>query len=135
MLFTLLLSGLLASPVVAGNSIPVDSVLVQDQVNLDKNLVRWGNPANFDPAKKALVGTVRTKEVYRMIPAWQLIQKEKVKKGTARHEVLMREATAVYERALGRAAKARNTVLIVEQGGISGYASVADLTGAIIAAI
>ena len=134
MLLTLLLSGLLASPV-AGDSVPVDSVLVQDQVNLDKSLVRWGNPANFDPAKKALVGTVRTKEVYRMIPAWQLIQKEKVKKGTARHEVLMRETTAVYKRALGRAAKARNTVLIVEQGGISGYASVADLTGAIIAAL
>jgi len=134
MLFSLLLSGLLASPV-AGDPAPVGSVLVQDQVNLDKNLVRWGNPANFDPAKKALVGTVRTKEVYRMIPAWKRIQEEKVKKGTARHEVLMREATAVYERALGRAAKARNTVLIVEQGGISGYASVADLTGAIIAAL
>ena len=134
MLFSLLLPGLLASPV-AGDSIPVDSVLVQDQVNLDKNLVRWGNPANFDPAKKALVGTVRSKEVYRMIPAWKLIQEEKVKKGSARWTKLMHEATAVYDRALGRAAKARNMVLIVEQGGISGYASVADLTGAIIAAL
>ena len=113
----------------------MDSVLVQDQVNLDKSLVRWGNPANFDPAKKALVGTVRTKEVYRMIPAWKLIQKEKVTKGSARYEVLMLEATADYERALGRVAKARKTALIVEQGGISGYGSVADLTGAIIAAL
>ena len=134
MLFSLLLSGLLASPV-AGDSVPVDFVLVQDQVNLDKSLVRWGNPATFDPAKKALVGTVRSQEVYRMIPAYKRIQEEKVEEGTARYNQLMREATAVYKRALGRSARSRNAALIVEQGGISGYASVVDLTGAIIAAL
>ena len=102
-----------------------------DSVKLDHSKVRHGNPADFDPEKGDKVATVRSKEVYKAIPAYQTILKEKVKQGTARYTQLMQEATRQFRRALKTAAEKGNFVLIVEQGGISGYLTV-DVTAGIV---
>ena len=135
MVTLLLLSELLLTPLCGSSAGVICSAIAQDQVNLDKALVRWGNAATFDPSKKPLVGTVRSTEVYLKIPAYKRIQEEKVPPGSARYNQLMREATAVYRRVLEQVGRSRKAALIVEQGGISGYAGVADFTGAIIAAL
>ena len=103
---------------------------VGGSVELDKTKVRHGNPAKFDPDQGHKVGTVRSTEVYAKIPAYQTIKKESVEKGSARYKQLIKEATAVYTKALGAVAKG-GYALIVEEGGIKGYPT-ADLTSTVI---
>lgn len=105
----------------------------QDKVKLDEKAIRYGKAADFDPAKNSKVGTVRSTDVYNEIPAYQTIIKEKVDEGSARWLQLMREATQAYRGALEKVA-GTDYVLIVEEGGISGYPA-ADLTATIIQAL
>ena len=107
---------------------------VDFSVQLDHSKVRHGNPGDFDPEKGHRVSTVRSKEVYKAIPAYQTIVKEKVQQGTARYTKLMKEATRNFRKALKAAAGQGSFVLIVEEGGITGY-STTDLTAEIIQAL
>ena len=129
---------LLASPVflVASADLSAFDVVMADaEVRLDRSKGRHGNASSFDPAGSAMVATVRSTDVYNATPAGKIIKKEGIKKGTARYNTLIRQATASYKAALKKVANASGYVLIVEQGGISGYSNVTDATPAIISAI
>ncbi|MDP6963982.1 MAG: hypothetical protein QGF46_07445 [Planctomycetota bacterium] len=129
---------LLISPAVlvaSSNFTVVDCLLEQSEVRLDKTKVRHGNASSFDPKGNAKVATVRSTDVYNATPAGKIIKKEGVEKGTARYNTLIRQATKTYKSALKKVAVSSNYVLIVEQGGISGYSNVTDATSAIISAI
>ena len=84
---------------------------VDSSVKLDHSKVRYGNPGDFDPEKGHKVATVRPKEVYKAIPAYQTIQKEKVKQGTARYTKLMQEATQNFLQGLNAAAESGRRTL------------------------
>jgi hypothetical protein len=78
---------------------------------------------------------VRSTEVYEQIEAYKTIKKEGVQEGTARWQQLMKEATAAYKAALKKVASDYSFVLIVEDGGISGYEHASDCTSSVIAAL
>lgn len=107
----------------------------QEEVKLDRDKVRHGNASKFDAKGTAKVATVRSSDVYAEIPAYKTIQKEGLEKGSARYNQLIREATKAYKAALKKVAKDGSYVLIVEEGGISGYSHVTDATADIIAAL
>ena len=107
---------------------------VDSSVKLDHSKVRYGTPGDFDPEKGQKVATVRSKEVYRAIPAYQTIVREKVKQGTARYTKLMQEATQHFLKGLNAAVESGPYILVVEQGGITGYPTT-DLTAGIIQAL
>lgn len=111
------------------------AVLAQDTVKLDRDKIRYGDAANFDAKRGDKVGTVRSTEVYEAIPAYKTIKREGVTEGSARWQQLMREATESYKGALRSVAGNQGVVLIVEDGGISGYSNVTDVTSAVIGAI
>ncbi len=121
--------------VAAGPVVAFAATSVGEDVQLDRDKVRWGDPAKFDPKDEKPVGTVRSREVYEAIPAYKTIKKEGIREGSARWEKLMREATRDYKRVLRTVAAERGLVLIVEQGGIRGYGPVQDVTAALIAAL
>ncbi len=108
---------------------------LQDQVEIDKAKVRYGNLADFDAEKGHKVATVRSKDVYKQIPAYQTIVKEGIEKGTARWNQLMKEATAQFKKALKAVATSGSYVLIVEEGAITGYDKTTDATTDIIDAL
>jgi hypothetical protein len=58
-----------------------------------------------------------------------------VQEGTARWQQLMREATEAYKAALRKVASDNSFVLIVEEGGISGYEHASDCTASVIGAL
>ena len=129
---------LLASPVIlvaSADFSSFDAVMADAEVRLDRSKVRHGNASSFEPAGSAKVATVLSTEVYNATPAGKIIKKEGVEKGTARYNKLIRQATASYKAALKKVANTSSYVLIVEQGGISGYSNVTDATAAIISAI
>ena len=129
---------LLASPVflvASADFSAFDAVMADAEVRLDRSKVRHGDASSFDLAGSAKVATVRSTEVYNATPAGKIIKKEGVEKGTARYNTLIRQATGSYKAALKKVANGSSYVLIVEQGGISGYSSVTDATAAIISAI
>jgi len=128
---------LLAAPM-AQAVLPVEvvsSLAKQDEVKLDRSKVRHGNAARFDAKGSAKVATVRSTDVYAEITAYKTIQKEGVEKGSARYNQLIREATKAYKAALKKVAADGSYVLVVEEGGISGYSHVTDATADIIAAL
>ncbi|MDA0666735.1 MAG: hypothetical protein O3A95_00485 [Planctomycetota bacterium] len=110
-------------------------LLIQEDVQLDRTKVRYGNVSKFDTEGTEVVGTIRSTEVYEQIPAYQTIQKEGLEPDSARYTKLIRQATKSYKAALEDVAKDKSFVLIVEEGGISGYAHVTDATPDIISAL
>lgn len=110
-------------------------VMAQDGVKLDRDKVRYGDASAFDAKRGDKVGTVRSTEVYEAIPAYKTIKREGVTEGSARWQQLMREATESYKGALRTVAGNQGLVIIVEEGGISGYANVADVTAAVSGAV
>lgn len=113
---------------------PPSLVRTLDAVDVDKSKIRFGSLSDFDPEKGHRVATVRSQDVYLQIPAYQTILKEGIEKGTARWNQLMQEATAQFKKALRTVAANGSYVLIVEEGGISGY-STTDASTAIIDAL
>lgn len=111
------------------------AVLVQETVKLDRDKIRYGDASNFDAKRGDKVGTVRSTEVYEAIPAYKTIKREGVTEGSARWQQLMREATEAYKNALRSVAGSQSAVLIVEEGGISGYSNVTDVTSLVIGAV
>ena len=95
--------------------------------------VFFGNKNTFDPSKKGAVATVRPTDVYRQIPAYKKIVEDEIEKGSACWNKLMEEATRVFKGAIKKVGKG-HYVLIVEEGGISGY-PVTDITSRVIDAI
>ncbi len=116
-------------------SLNLVTAVENEEVRLDRTKVRYGNVGKFDPAQNHKVALVRSSEVYEATPAGKIIKKEGLEKGSARYNELIRQASATYKAALKKVAKSSAYVLIVEQGGISGYANVTDATATIIAAI
>lgn len=112
-----------------------DSALAQDGLKLDRDKIRYGDASSFDAKRGDKVGTVRSTEVYEAIPAYKTIKREGVTEGSARWQQLMREATEAYKSALRTVAGNQSVVLIVEEGGISGYAHVTDVTSLVVGAI
>jgi len=110
-------------------------VLSMEEVQLDRSKVRQGNVSKFDVEGTKTVGTIRSTEIYEQIPAYQTIQKEGLEKGSARYNKLIRKATKSYKAALKKVAGEKSFALIVEEGGISGYAHVTDATADIISAL
>ena len=110
-------------------------LLIVEEVQLDRTKVRHGNVSKFDTKGTETVGTIRSTEIYEQIPAYQTIQKEGLEKGTARYNKLIRKATKSYKAALKKVANEKSFALIVEEGGISGYAHVTDATSDIISAL
>lgn len=119
----------------AVQAVSESSVLVTESVHLDRAKIRYGNAGKFDPEGTKTVGTVRSTDVYEEIEAYQTIQKEGLEKGSARYNKLIRQATKDFKAALKKVAGQKSFVLIVEEGGISGYAHVTDATSDIIAAL
>lgn len=105
-----------------------------DGVEVDPAKVEYGRLRDFKPEEGKPVGEVRPKDVYLEIPAYQTILKERIEKGTARWNQLMREATAAYKRAIRRVGEQGGYVLIVQEGGISGYPTT-DVTQEVIDAL
>lgn len=116
-------------------AVVLGDVITQDGVTLDRDKVRYGDASSFDPKKGLKVGTVRSTEVYEQIEAYKTIKKEGVQEGTARWQQLMKEATAAYKAALRKVAGDNSFVLIVEEGGISGYEHASDCTASVIGAL
>ena len=110
-------------------------LLMQDGsgVTLDKSKVRYGDASTFDK-KTHKVGTIRSKDVYAETPQRKTIDREGIKKGSARYNQLMKEATTSYKSAVKKVAKDKTLKLVVEEGGISGY-DVTDVTSDVIAAL
>jgi len=96
-------------------------------VSLDQSKVRFGNGAAFLKSQNGKVGIVESQKIYKNLPAYQTIEREKVKKGTARYAQLISEATKHYRVCVQSTSKSQNLVLVVEKGGISGY-PVVDVT-------
>lgn len=109
----------------------LNEMQVQDEIEIDKEKIRYGKLADFDPAKNHKVGILVSTDIYEQIPAYQTIVKEKVKRDTARWNKLMKEATQVYKKALAKVAKEHDYVLLIESGGISGY-DTTDVTQTVI---
>lgn len=133
-LFAALVLALPAAP--AAQAVDVaGGFAAQDGVTLDRDKVRYGDASAFDPKKAQKVGTMRSTEVYEQIEAYKTIKKEGVQEGTARWQQLMKEATDAYKAALKKVAGDHSFVLIVEEGGISGYEHASDCTSSVIAAL
>ena len=96
-------------------------------ITLDHSKVRFGDGIAFMKSQNGKVGVVESQRVYKNLPAYRIIEREKVKKGSARYAQLMAQATKHYRDSLKSTSKSQNLVLIVEQGGISGY-TVLDVT-------
>jgi len=123
----------IAAPVLV--AVSENPVLTVAEVHLDRSKVRHGNVSKFDVEGAQTVGTIRSTEIYEQIPAYQTIQKEGLEKGSARYNKLIRQATKSYKAALKKVAAEKSFALIVEEGGISGYAHVTDATSDIISAL
>ncbi|MBC8369127.1 MAG: hypothetical protein H8E25_03945 [Planctomycetes bacterium] len=129
---------LVSSPfflVAAADFAAFDAIMAEAEVRLDRSKVRYGNANTFDPAGTKKIATVRSTDIYDATPAGKTIKKEGIKKGSARYNKLIRQATATFKTALKKVANSSGYVLIVEQGGISGYSNVTDATAAVISAI
>lgn len=110
------------------------SLLTQELVKLDRDKVKYGEASQFDSKRGDKVGTVRSTEVYEAIPAYKTIRKEGVTEGSARWQQLMQEATTAFKAGLRTVASNQGLVLIVEEGGISGY-STSDVTASVTSAV
>ena len=86
---------------------------------IDITKVRYGNYSEFDAEANDPVATVDSKEVYRAIPEYKEILREKLEEGSARHASLMRTCTKKFKAALKISQGAY--VLIVEVGGVKNY--------------
>ena len=104
-------------------------LLLSSHINPDK--IRYGDYHTFDSSKNHLVGVVKSVDVYEHIPEYKTIQKEKVKKGTARYTQLMLTCTKKFRGSLSKVAATYSYKLIVEIGGVSDYPTT-DVTKLVI---
>ena len=96
---------------------------------IDATKVRHGNYSEFDATAEDLVATVDSKIVYRAIPEYKTILREKLEEGSARYAILIRTCTRKFKAALKLSQG--SYVLIVEVGGVKDYPTT-DITQNII---
>ena len=97
---------------------------------IDSDKIRLGSLLTFSEERGDAVAVVNSRTVYKSIPEYKIIVKEKVEKGSARYTQLMSVCTKKYTSAVFQAAK-QKYVLVVEVGGISGYPT-RDITDSVI---
>lgn len=132
----ILAAGLAATPAVPAIDVVQTSEVGVLGATVDKDKVRYGDQSTFDESKQHKVGTVRSKEVYDETDERKTIDREKIQKGTARYNQLMKQATQSYKAALKKVSSDKSLKLIVEEGGISGYdAHTSDVTSDVISAL
>ena len=90
----------------------ITCLLLSSPKGIDSSKVRYGKLTEFKEGQKVYL--VDSKKVYPEIPAYKTIMKEKLEKGTARYNILMRECTSLYKATLGKSGYS----LIVEIGGV-----------------
>tara|TARA_R110000850_G_scaffold63731_2_gene143714 strand:- start:596 stop:949 length:354 start_codon:yes stop_codon:yes gene_type:complete len=98
-------------------------MLLSAHPNIDTTLIRYGSISNFSAERGDKVATVNSKNIYKKLPSYILLEKEGAKKGSARYNELMTKATKNYKRVLRAVAVKKKFVLIVEQGGVVDYKS------------
>ena len=105
------------------------------------NPVRRGTLRDFNAERGDALGEVDSRKVYLAIPSYQTIRKEKIRRGSARWALLMRETTTAFNNSLERASRSSHCVLVVEKGSSGRIPSipekypVQDLTQACIASL
>ena len=99
-------------------------------VVIDSNKIRFGELQNFKEERNDAVAVVKSKEVYFCIEEYKQIKEEGIKPGSARYTQLMAACTKKYRSGLRKAASG-TYVLVIEEGGISGY-PVTDITKQVI---
>lgn len=90
-------------------------------VTVDRSKVRFGDVDAFLKSQNGNVGVIESQKVYKVIPAYNKINLEKVKKDSARWFELMSKATKEYKKCIREVAKSQNLSLVVELGGIQNY--------------
>jgi hypothetical protein len=98
-------------------------MLLSTHENIDTTLIRYGDITNFSTERNDKVATVNSKNIYKKLPSYILLEKEGAEKGSARYHELMSKATKNYKRVLRLVAIEKNFVLIVERGGVVNYKS------------
>lgn len=96
-------------------------MLLSAHPNIDTTLIKHGNISNFSTERNDKVAVVNSRNIYKKLPSYMAIEKEGVKKGSARYYELMTKATKTYKRVLRAVAIKKNFVLIVERGGVVDY--------------
>ena len=98
-------------------------------ITIDESKIRYGSMKAFKEGDR--ISVVDSKTIYKEIPSYKIIVKENLKEGSAIYQQLMSKATVVYKRALRAYAREGSFVLIVEKGGVSGYATTDGTQGVI----
>lgn len=96
-------------------------MLLSAHPNIDTTLIKHGNISDFSTERNDKVAVVNSRNIYKKLPSYMAIEKEGVKKGSARYYELMTKATKTYKRVLRAVAVKKNFVLIVERGGVVDY--------------
>jgi len=96
-------------------------MLLSAHPNIDTNLIKYGDISNFSAERNDKVAVVSSRNIYKKLPSYILLEKEGAKKGSARYYELMTKATKSYKRVLRTVAVKKNFVLIVERGGVVDY--------------
>ena len=96
-------------------------MLLSAHPNIDTTLIKHGNISNFSTERNDKVAVVNSRNIYKKLPSYILLEKEGAEKGSARYHELMTKATKNYKRVLRAVAIKKNFVLIVERGGVVDY--------------
>ena len=89
--------------------------------------VYYGDPAILEQVGDPKGSTVRSKEVYLAIPAYQTLLEENPDKGSARYLQLMVLATNEFKAAISAVSEDKGIHVVAEEGKVSGY-HVTDIT-------
>ena len=96
-------------------------MLLSAHPNIDTTLIKYGSISNFSTERNDKVAVINSRNIYKKLPSYILLEKEGAKKGSARYYELMTKATKNYKRVLRTVAIKKNFVLIVESGGVVDY--------------
>ena len=112
-------------------SLFVSLFLASSLNTIDSSKIRFGSVKAYND-KGGSVGLVDSKKVYGEIPAYKTIKKEKLKKGSARYNKLIGDATKVFKSSLKAVAKAESLNIVVEVGGVKDEPKTLDISQKII---
>jgi len=90
----------------------ITCLVLSSPKGIEASKVRHGNLKNF--VEGQTVHVVRSQKVYVQMEPYKTITKEKLEKGSARYNILMRRCTSLYKATLGKSGYS----LIVEIDGV-----------------
>ena len=90
----------------------ITCLLLSSPKGIDSTKVRHGHLSNFKEGQT--VHVIQSQKVYAHMEPYNTILKEKLQKGQARYNILMRRCTALYKAVLGKSGYS----LIVEIDGV-----------------